>query len=71
MKNISTSVKRKPKAISSQCKICGASARYSYFSVISCQSCKVFFRRNAQNVKVSFFLFCNFNLIICLEIFKM
>ncbi|CAF1121944.1 unnamed protein product [Adineta steineri] len=29
------------------CKVCGASARYSYYGAIVCQSCKMFFRRHA------------------------
>ncbi|CAF1365516.1 unnamed protein product [Adineta steineri] len=42
-----------------ECKICGASAKYSYFGIISCQPCKMFFKRNAeqgQNI-----LQCNYN----------
>ena len=39
--------------IRSECKVCGASARYSYYGAIVCQSCKVFFRRNAQSRQVS------------------
>lgn len=35
------------------CKVCGATARYNYFGVIVCCPCKVFFKRNAQNPKVS------------------
>ncbi|CAF1283122.1 unnamed protein product [Adineta steineri] len=31
-----------------QCKICGSPAKYSYFGVISCNSCKMFFKRNAE-----------------------
>ncbi|CAF1102380.1 unnamed protein product [Rotaria sordida] len=34
-----------------QCKICEAPALYSYFGVISCDPCKVFFKRNAENKK--------------------
>ncbi len=38
----------KSKSIPSECKICGASALYKYFGVISCHACKIFFKRNAQ-----------------------
>jgi hypothetical protein len=34
------------------CVVCGDAARYSYYGAIVCQSCKVFFRRNAQNRSV-------------------
>jgi hypothetical protein len=34
------------------CLVCSGSARYSYYGAIVCQSCKVFFRRNAQNRSV-------------------
>jgi hypothetical protein len=37
----------------SECKICGIPAIYSYYGVISCESCKMFFKRNADNQKVS------------------
>ncbi len=36
----------------SECNICGDSARYSYYGTIACQSCKVFFRRNAISRRV-------------------
>ncbi len=35
------------------CKVCGDSAQYSYYGAIVCQSCKVFFRRNAKCQSVS------------------
>jgi len=35
------------------CKVCGDSAQYSYYGAIVCQSCKVFFRRNANSQSVS------------------
>ncbi len=44
----STASGRRLKSIPTECKICGAPALYKYFGVISCQSCKVFFRRNAN-----------------------
>jgi hypothetical protein len=38
---------------SSGCKICGAPARYSYFGSIACESCKMFFKRNAEYEQVN------------------
>ena len=37
-----------------ECAVCSAPAIYSYVGVIVCPSCKVFFKRNAQNEQVSF-----------------
>ncbi len=49
----SMSVKHdKSKVLSNQCRICGAPAVYSYFGVISCHACKIFFRRNAEQRQV-------------------
>ncbi|CAF1008314.1 unnamed protein product [Rotaria sordida] len=45
----STSAERQRNSISCECKICGASARYSYYGAIVCHSCKMFFKRNAEN----------------------
>lgn len=36
-----------------KCKVCEAPARYSYYGVVACESCKVFFRRNARTKQVS------------------
>ena len=36
----------------SQCRVCYSPATYSYFDSISCEACKVFFRRNAQHGQV-------------------
>ncbi len=44
---------KKSEKILAQCKICGAPASYSYFGVISCHSCKMFFKRNAEQRKVN------------------
>lgn len=41
-------IKAKSKRFPTECKVCGASALYSYFGVVVCYSCKVFFKRNAQ-----------------------
>jgi len=46
--NDSMDIKRQSTAVSTECKICGAPTTHSYFGVISCQACKVFFRRNAE-----------------------
>jgi hypothetical protein len=51
--NNSTSVKRQRKCVSTECKICGGPAIYSYFGAIVCQPCKIFFRRNAKQGRVS------------------
>lgn len=37
---------------SSECKVCEAPARYCYFGAIVCESCKMFFKRNAKTKKV-------------------
>ncbi|CAF4835342.1 unnamed protein product [Rotaria sp. Silwood1] len=39
----------KSNIILSECKICGVPASYSHYGVISCMSCKMFFKRNAEN----------------------
>ncbi|CAF4738199.1 unnamed protein product [Rotaria sp. Silwood1] len=44
-------VVRQTKTVLCKCKICGASARYSYYGAIVCHSCKMFFKRNAENQK--------------------
>jgi len=49
----STAIKRQSKTVSTECKICGAPASYSYFGVISCHSCKMFFKRNAERGQVN------------------
>lgn len=40
--------KGKCRRVPSICCICGDDAIYKYFGVISCQSCKIFFKRNAH-----------------------
>ena len=50
----STSIKTsKAKILLLECRICGAPAEYSHFGVISCPSCKIFFRRNGKARPVS------------------
>ncbi|UJR20451.1 hypothetical protein I4U23_023580 [Adineta vaga] len=39
------------KIFSKECRICRNPAQYSYFGVVSCQSCKMFFKRNANSMK--------------------
>ncbi|CAF1205581.1 unnamed protein product [Rotaria sp. Silwood1] len=38
--------KRQSKPVSTECKICRAPAIDAYYGVISCHSCKIFFKRN-------------------------
>ncbi|CAF2531364.1 unnamed protein product [Rotaria sp. Silwood2] len=49
--NNSTNKKRPSTIVQTDCKICGAPAKYSYFGVVSCNSCKMFFKRNAERGK--------------------
>ncbi|CAF1092323.1 unnamed protein product [Adineta ricciae] len=35
-------------SLSDKCRVCGKDARYIYFGVRSCSSCKMFFKRNAE-----------------------
>lgn len=51
--NNPTIIKRQSRTASSECKICGAPALYSFFGVISCHSCKMFFKRNAEREQVN------------------
>ncbi|CAF4092993.1 unnamed protein product [Rotaria sordida] len=46
--NNSKENKRQSTTKSIECKTCGDTAKYSYFGVISCDACKVFFKRNAE-----------------------
>ncbi|CAF3732330.1 unnamed protein product [Rotaria sp. Silwood1] len=48
-------LKQKVRSCESKCKICGSPAIYSYYGVISCSPCKMFFKRNALSDK------CNYN----------
>ena len=36
-----------------KCEICSAPARYFYFGALACPSCKMFFKRNAENKEVN------------------
>ncbi len=53
MKQSPSIIKRKSRTVSSECKICGAPASYTFFGVISCHSCKMFFKRNAECEQVN------------------
>ncbi|UJR13887.1 hypothetical protein I4U23_000894 [Adineta vaga] len=44
---------------SNTCRICGTYARYIYFGVLSCQACKIFFRRHANTREIA--LKCLYN----------
>ncbi|CAF2637965.1 unnamed protein product [Rotaria sp. Silwood2] len=54
------------KIISSQCKICGVPTTHFYFGVKSCESCKIFFKRNAENrrmkLKCPYYGQCDINI---------
>ena len=39
--------------IDTRCSVCGAPAVYINFGIISCSSCKMFFKRNAESGQVS------------------
>ncbi|CAF1282366.1 unnamed protein product [Adineta steineri] len=60
--NLPLTIKTEPltkKQNLSECRICGAPAQYAYFGAISCNSCKMFFKRNA-NIEQKVFK-CNFD----------
>ncbi|CAF1132074.1 unnamed protein product [Rotaria magnacalcarata] len=48
-REFSSNVGRQTSTVLSKCKICDAPARYSYYGVVACHSCKMFFKRNAEN----------------------
>ncbi|CAF0971698.1 unnamed protein product [Rotaria sp. Silwood1] len=62
----SKTVLRQKNTVLCKCKICGASARYSYYGAVVCHSCKMFFKRNAENrklvLKCSFGNECDINI---------
>jgi nuclear receptor subfamily 1 group I len=41
-------ISRKTRCVPSTCRVCDAPAVYSYFGGITCHSCKMFFKRNAE-----------------------
>ena len=45
--------KMKPKREDRKCTVCGDKALGYNFDAITCESCKAFFRRNANKAKVS------------------
>lgn len=72
MKMKSFSTERKRKSQLSECQICGSPAFHSYYGVISCQACKVFFKRHAQFGKVWSIIAKIIHMeIVCLEWFEM
>ena len=48
----STSTSPATKTVASECKICGAPTQKTHFGVLSCESCKIFFKRYALSKKV-------------------
>jgi ribosomal protein L37AE/L43A len=58
--NSLTSMKNsKSKKFSHKCRICRAPAEHTHFGVISCDSCKMFFRRNGNTEQVNFIFYLN------------
>ncbi|CAF1287779.1 unnamed protein product [Rotaria sordida] len=51
LSNNSTNRKRQSTIVQTECKICGAPAKYSFFGVVSCNTCKMFFKRNGERGK--------------------
>jgi hypothetical protein len=54
---------RNSKTLRDECRICEAPAEYSYYGAMSCQSCKVFFKRYAEQNEVSSSLYLHSNYI--------
>jgi ribosomal protein L37AE/L43A len=48
----SLTVVKKSKTVSHQCKICGDLAKHANYGVMTCDSCKIFFKRNVTRGKV-------------------
>ncbi|CAF4222834.1 unnamed protein product, partial [Rotaria sordida] len=46
--------KRKSTKLQTECRICGVPAKYTYFGVVSCHPCKMFFKRTAERGKEAF-----------------
>lgn len=53
LKSCPGSLDKNPKNYPFKCKICEAPARYIHFDVLSCESCKIFFKRHVEKRKVS------------------
>ena len=47
----------KPSKPSKECQVCGDEAYHKFYGAVTCDSCRVFFRRNAKEDKVSQVLF--------------
>lgn len=59
--NTTSNVNEKQRTATKICRVCGDKA-YSYnFNVITCESCKAFFRRNANKEKVLIYFLFYFN----------
>ncbi|CAF1232777.1 unnamed protein product [Rotaria sordida] len=52
--NNSMNKKRKSTKLQTECRICGVPAKYTYFGVVSCHPCKMFFKRTAERGKEAF-----------------
>ena len=51
--SVNSKIIREKKIYTDVCLVCGDVAQYSYYGSVVCQSCKMFFKRNAQNKPVS------------------
>ncbi|CAF1347686.1 unnamed protein product [Rotaria sordida] len=51
LSNNSMNRKQQSTIVQTECKICGAPAKYSFFGVVSCNTCKMFFKRNGERGK--------------------
>jgi len=65
MSTLSVTDLQQTRTAASECKICGAPARYSYYGVVVCESCKMFFKRNGETRQVNL----KQNIILCLYFF--
>ncbi|CAF0869719.1 unnamed protein product [Rotaria sordida] len=47
----STDIKRRLTKVTSECKVCGAPAKYSSYGAVACDACKTFFKRNGEHAQ--------------------
>jgi len=66
--NRSQQVKLSKKSADWICAICGGKAYGYNYDVVTCPSCKVFFRRHANKPPVSFHLICS-SILYCFLLF--